>query len=161
VTRIAAVGGGRHAIRLGRVADRRDDLTERWRRGFEAWQEGTFEGAAEAAWHPDIVLYDIPELPDAGVHRGRQAALRRFAQYTEPLGRFRLELEELIEGPDAIMIEASMTGMSAGAAVPFEGQIFYVIRLEADSVIEMRMFTVRDAALEAAGIVEDEQGAGR
>jgi ketosteroid isomerase-like protein len=136
------------------AADVRHDVADLFRRGIQAWHEGAFDRAAEENWHPDIVLYDPPELPDAGVHRGREAALGRFAQYTEPLGRFRLHLEDVIDGQEAVFVAATFSGVSPGAGVPVDQRIFYVLRLEADQIIEMRVFLLRDAALQAAGIIE-------
>ena len=124
-----------------------------FRRGLEAWNAGNFDAVAQHAWHPDITLYDLPEMPDAGEHVGREAALKRFAAYTEPLGRFTLEFEEAVEGPDALVIGAAIRGRSA-SEVPLQGRIFYVARYRENRVVELRMFMHRPAALAAAGVVE-------
>jgi ketosteroid isomerase-like protein len=124
-----------------------------FRRGLDAWNAGDFDAFAQHAWHPEITLYDLPEMPDAGQHVGREAALKRFANYTEPLGRFTLEFEEAVEGPDALVIGAAIRGRSA-SEIPVQGRIFYVSRYREDRVVELRMFLDRSAALAAADVGE-------
>ena len=47
------------------------------RGAFEAWEDGTLRSIAERQVHPDVEFYDAPEMPDAQVMCGRDAALAR------------------------------------------------------------------------------------
>jgi ketosteroid isomerase-like protein len=125
---------------------------EMFRRGLQAWNEGSFDRFAQTHWHPEITLVDIPEMPDGGRHVGREAALRRFAEFTEPLGRFNLELEEAIEGPDMLVVTAVLTGESTGGSVPLAGRFHYVARMRDGQLAELRLFQQRADALAAAGL---------
>ena len=70
------------------------------RRGYEVWNESGPAAVTEQFWAEDAVYREGPSWPDAGVYRGRGAALERMQSLIDLLGPIEVRLDDLIEVGD-------------------------------------------------------------
>src|SRR5215218_2872017 len=70
---------------------------DRIRRAFEVWNESGPAAVTEQFWAEDAVYREGPGWPDAGVYRGRAAALERMRALIDLVGPIEVHLDLLIE----------------------------------------------------------------
>jgi ketosteroid isomerase-like protein len=70
------------------------------RRAYEVWNESGPAAVTEQFWAEDAVYREGPGWPDAGVYRGRAAALERMRSVVDLLGPIEVRLDDLIEVED-------------------------------------------------------------
>ena len=91
---------------------------ERIRRAYEVWNESGPAAVTDQFWAEDAVYREGPGWPDAGVYRGRAAALERMQSLIELVGPIEVRLEELIDVGDGRFIACtSMVGEGASRAL--------------------------------------------
>jgi ketosteroid isomerase-like protein len=125
------------------------DLAERF---YDAWNRGGAETVAREFWDPDIVLYDDPMLPDAGVVRGREKAIERLASFFEAFGDLKFTVLEALPFPGGALAGVRLESTGPSSGVPIEGVLYHVGRLRSGRFIEVRTYRHRDQALLAAGL---------
>jgi hypothetical protein len=116
------------------------------RRGYVLWNAGGVEAMLEHVLAPDIVLHDLPDLPDTGIFRGAEEVASRFRTYLEPLGHFQIEVRSLEGRGDYTLASAEIRaeGSSSGAAVTMS--LFHVCRWTSGRMSEMRTHLDADRA---------------
>jgi ketosteroid isomerase-like protein len=122
------------------------------RRGYEAFARRDLD-AALAMLDPEIEAHDPPEMPDAAVHRGRDAVRRDWEQTLELFDRFRIDVEEIVDAGDdqvVLLVHYSGTGRESGAAV--EARTAHLWTVREGKAIRLRQFLDRAEALAAAGV---------
>ena len=122
------------------------------RAAFDAWEEGTLREYAERHVHPDLEFYDAPEMPDAQVVRGRDAALARMDSYMELLGRFSIPVCEIEDRSDGVFVRVAPSGRAPASGVEIDWEVFCVMRFRDGLMVEIRNFFDRDTALSVAGV---------
>jgi ketosteroid isomerase-like protein len=123
------------------------------RRAFEVWNESGPEALVERFWAEDAIYREGPGWPDAGVFKGRAAALKRMQSVVELVGPIEVRLEELIDVGDGRFIACvSMVGESAASAPPYTQSFAVVQRVEDGLVRETDYYLDREQALEAVGL---------
>src|SRR6188508_119972 len=86
------------------------------RRAYEVWNESGPEAVTAEFWAEDAVYREGPGWPDAGVYRGRAAALERMQGLIDLLGPIEVRLDELIDvGDGRFVAYTSMVGEGANA----------------------------------------------
>jgi ketosteroid isomerase-like protein len=86
------------------------------RRAYEVWNQSGPEAVTPEFWAEDAVYREGPGWPDAGVYRGRAAALERMQGLIELLGPIEVRLDELIDVGDGRFVACtSMIGEGANA----------------------------------------------
>ena len=104
-------------------------------------------------WAEDAVYREGPGWPNAGVYRGRAAALARMQSLIGLLGPIEVRLDELIEVGDGRFVACtSMVG--PGADAPYTQSFAVVQRLRDGLVVEADYYLDRAQALQAAGLSE-------
>jgi ketosteroid isomerase-like protein len=125
---------------------------ERVRQAFNAWNEEGPEAVTEKFWAEDVVYREGPGWPDAGVFRGRAAALARMQSTIDLVGPIEVRVEELIELEDGRIVAcARMVGPSAGDA-PYTQSFAVVHRLRDGLIVEADYYLDRAQALRAVGL---------
>ena len=123
------------------------------RRAYEVWNESGPEALTEQFWAEDAVYREGPGWPDAGVYRGRAAALARMQALIELLGPIEVRLDELIEVGDGRFVACtSMVGQ--GADAPYTQSFAVIQRLRDGLIVEADYYLDRAQALQAAGLSE-------
>jgi len=126
------------------------------RRAYEVWNESGPAAVIEQFWAEDAVYREGPGWPDAGVYRGRAAALERMQRLVELVGRLEVRIDDLIDVGDGRLIACvRLLGESATSDTPPYTQTFAVVqRLRDGLVVEADYYLDRADALEAVGLRE-------
>jgi ketosteroid isomerase-like protein len=119
-------------------------------RFFATWNSEGARAAAERFWHSEIRWEEPPGFPDAGVHRGREACLRRMEERFDLLGEVRIEVADAQLVGDQALIDAIVHGRGAASGAPTEMRDFFLIENRGRRTIRFREFLERDEALAAA-----------
>jgi ketosteroid isomerase-like protein len=130
-------------------ADRID--TDEFRRDYEALSRRDWD-RAQRLHHPQIEWHDAPELPDAGVHRGREAVRQWVYETTSDLAEWRVEPNEFIPAGDKLFVGSRMWTKAAYTGIEFDFGLFQVWTFRDGLAIKQQMFRQREQALEAAGL---------
>jgi ketosteroid isomerase-like protein len=127
---------------------------DRIRRAFEVWNESGPAAVTDQFWAEDAVYREGPGWPNAGVYRGRAAALERMQRLVELLGPIEVRLEELIDVGDGRLVAiVRMVGEGASDA-PYTQSFAVVHRLRDGLIVEADYYLDRAQALRAAGLDE-------
>lgn len=123
------------------------------RRAFETWNEEGPEALVERFWHEDAVYREMPGWPDAGVFRGRDAALERMQSIVSLVGPIEVMLEDLIEAEDGRFVALVRMLGEANAGESSYTQSFAVVhRVRDGRVAEADYYLDPAQALDATGI---------
>ena len=124
------------------------------RRAYEVWNESGPTAVTEQFWAEDAVYREGPGWPNAGVYRGRDAALSRIQGLVDVLGPIEVRLDELIEVEDGrVLTSVRMVGEEADEA-PYTQSFFVVQRLQDGLIVEADYYLDRAQALQAVGLSE-------
>ena len=130
-----------------------EEDADRIRRAYEVWNESGPAAVIDGFWAEDAVYREGPGWPDAGVYRGRAAALERMRSLIELLGPIEVRLDELIDVGDGRFIACtSMVG--EGADAPYTQSFAVLHRLRDGLIVEADYYLDRAQALEAAALSE-------
>ena len=120
---------------------------------YDLYELGDIDGML-AGMDPDLELDVSDRLPDEGVLRGRDA-YRSFLQRSfDVWAEFRVEVEELLDGGDAVVALVRSVAVGQGSGVEVEERIAHVAWLRDGTPYRIKVFTDRERALEAAGLRE-------
>jgi ketosteroid isomerase-like protein len=123
------------------------------RRAYEVWNEAGPAAVTDRFWAEDAVYREGPGWPNAGVFRGRAAALARMRGLIDLVGPIEVHLDDLIDLPDGRFV-ACATMVGQGADAPYTQSFAVVHRLRDGLVIEADYYLDRAQALRAAGLSE-------
>ena len=127
---------------------------DRIRRAYEVWNESGPAAVTEQFWAEDAVYREGPGWPDAGVYRGRAAALERMRALIDLVGPIEVHLDLLIEvGGGRFVACTRMVGKGATDA-PYTRSFAVVHRLRDGLIVEADYYLDRAQALQAAGLSE-------
>jgi ketosteroid isomerase-like protein len=122
------------------------------RRAFQVWNESGPAAVIEQFWADDAVYREGPGWPNAGVFRGRSAALERMEGLVELAGPLQVRLEALIDLDDGRLLACvRLVGPNAASLAPYTDSFAVVHRLRDGLVVEADYYLDRAAALEAVG----------
>jgi ketosteroid isomerase-like protein len=119
------------------------------RRAYEAWN---LEGLdAFGPWAAEsLELEDAPELPDAGVWRGRDVVLARLADVAETVGGTWVDIRDVSAAGEDVLV-SMMWHEDASPGSSEIGEVFHLVRVSGDRIDRVRVFTDADSARAAAG----------
>jgi len=125
------------------------------RRAYEVWNESGPAAVIEQFWAEDAVYREGPGWPDAGVYRGRAAALERMQSLVELVGPLEVRVDDLIDVGDGRLVACVRTiGQDAASDTPYTQSFAVVHRLRDGLVVEADYYLDRAAALDAVGLRE-------
>ncbi len=126
---------------------------DRIRRAYEVWNESGPVAVTEEFWAQDAVYREGPGWPDAGVFKGRAAALARMQALIDLAGPIKVRLDELIDVGDGRFVACThLVGESAASDPPYTQSFAVVQRLRDGLIIEADYYLDRAQALEAVGL---------
>jgi ketosteroid isomerase-like protein len=124
------------------------------RAAFEAWSRGDLDAwLAEA--DPEIEWYVLPEAPDPGPHRGRDAILERAALWRDMLA-LRGKVVEYIDAGEYVLMPVRMRGRPPGSDAEVVLDEVYVGKFRDGKVVELREYRTKAEAFQAVGLSEQD-----
>jgi ketosteroid isomerase-like protein len=124
------------------------------RRAYEVWNESGPAAVTEQFWAEDAVYREGPGWPNAGVYRGRAAALARMKELIGLTGQIEVRLDDLIETGDGRFVACTrIVGRGADDA-PYTRSFAVVHRLRDGLIVEADYYLDREQALEGVGLSE-------
>ena len=124
------------------------------RQYVEAFNRGGLN-ATESLRHPEIEVFDPPDLPDADRYVG-EAAVRKVVEGYLAIGwNGQFDVQEYIDAGDETVVIWHMTGTSGGGGVPLDvPALGHVYAFQDGKARRIRQYLSRAEALEAAGLQE-------
>jgi ketosteroid isomerase-like protein len=122
-------------------------VEERVRGLYVAFTTGDIDRAAEL-FHPDAVLVDAPELPDAGAYRGRVEIGRALRTLRSVFPDPEILVERIVVAPRAALALIRVRAHGQGASVPIDTPVGHVFLLDGDELVELRAFLDHAQALD-------------
>lgn len=110
--------------------------------------------AATAFIDPEIEWHDMPEQPDAGVHRGHEGFLEAVEQFAGGFEDFRVRIEEIFDHGDRVITYHRTSGRGSSSGATFEQRGACVWSLRDGSIARVEWFGTQQAALRAVGLEE-------
>ena len=119
------------------------------RRSYDDINRRGVRAAIEQLWAPEVVFVDIPELPDGGEHRGREAAVRHIEEFFATWTDTKVEVRETVEEGDRVAIRVVFSGKGRSSGVTAELEIWHVGIYRGDRAVRVEAYTEANAALAA------------
>ncbi len=120
-----------------------------------AFNDGSIEGMRPLL-DADLVWYEDPSFPEAGVYRGRdewEAYARQFiAEFSEL--RYEPSPGETIEAGDNVVMNLLIHGRGTASGAEFDLSAWWAFTLRGGKVVRCFSYLDRDRALEAVGLRE-------
>jgi ketosteroid isomerase-like protein len=113
----------------------------------------------DSAWallDPDLEWETSPNLPDAGVYRGR-ARVRAFMEEQWDIvwgGRPHLDIERTFDCGEDVLLFIRVRGRGSHTGIPLDVRIAQLVTVRDGKAVRVKVFPDRDEALEAAGLSE-------
>jgi uncharacterized protein len=120
---------------------------------FDAYRRRDFD-AALALMDPEVEAHNPPEVPEATIHRGREAVRRDWEQTLELFDDFSIELEEYFDAGEDLLVYLRYRGRSRGSHAEVVAPMAHVWTFRGGKVIRFRQFLDRAEAREAIGLSE-------
>jgi ketosteroid isomerase-like protein len=123
------------------------------RRAYSEWARGDFQ-AGRVRLAPDVhCTWQVPE--GRSVAHGPQEAERNFREFLEQWSHFRTEARQFIEiDENSILVVTKSYATGKQSGVETASTIFHAWVFSGDEAVEWHSYFDRDAALEAAGLLE-------
>jgi uncharacterized protein len=125
------------------------------RRGYEAFARRDLDAVFEL-FDPEIEAHDPPEMPDAAIHRGREAVRRDWEHTYELFEDFTVEIEKLIDCGDDVVVFLLYRGRGTESGAEVEASMANVWTVRDGKAIRLRQFLDRAKALESVGLSEED-----
>ena len=124
-------------------------------RVFEQISEGGFD----AAWEdldPDLEWETSPNLPDAGLYRGRERVRAFMEQQWEIVwgGVPRVDIERAFDCGDDVLLFIRVRGQGSHTGIPLDVRIAQLVTVRGGKAVRVKVVPARDEGLEAAGLSE-------
>jgi ketosteroid isomerase-like protein len=124
------------------------------RRAYEVWNQSGPAAVTEQFWAEDAIYREGPGWPDAGVYRGRAAALERMQNLVDLLGPIAVHLDELIDLGEGRFVACTCIIGESEEEAPYTRSFAVVHRLRDGLIVEADYYLDREQALEAVGLSE-------
>ena len=121
---------------------------------YEAVNEGADEPLLDFL-HPAFAYRTREELPGGGAYR-RHDLLRRLAELRQTFREIRFEVEEFISSGQNVVVVVRGTGLGRVGGVPVDERMFHAWTIENAKALELRIYSDRGDALQAAGLSEQD-----
>ena len=102
-------------------------------------------------WHPECVLHEVAEVPDAATYHGREGVARYFQRLGELFDEVRFTPVEIVEGSHGVFAATEMWTRSKAGVVTKE-RPFHIFRLQDGMIIYAMGYLDRKEALKAVGL---------
>lgn len=129
----------------GRFGDLEKSYDAISRRDVDGWLEHV---------HPDAELYELAEVPDARVYRGRAEIRGWIEAALDLIQGWQWTPEEVLEDDGETSVIRVHLAVRGNSGAPVEMVVFHVIETKDGKIVTMRAFLDQAEALEIAGLRE-------
>lgn len=127
------------------------DNVELVRRSYEAWNNGDLESFIEFL-DPDVEIDLRERVLNPGTYQGVDGFRRWARELDEVWSDWKMEPEEILEGPKAVFIEVRAHGRGRGSGVEIDQLGYNVTAVRNGKAVRVAFFYDRGKALRAAGL---------
>ena len=127
------------------------DLEKRIRGAYAAFERGDVEAVLDN-FDPDSRVANPDYALEGGEASGREAAATSFLGTLEWLSLESIDVEELLEGPDGVLVMVRLRGEGRGSGVPVDVRYAHAIELDDDRIRRFTWFETREEGLAAVGL---------
>jgi ketosteroid isomerase-like protein len=125
------------------------------RKAFEAWNRGDVDAFLQT-FDPNVEVY-LPEGGlNVGVRRGHEEVRRLMEGFLEVWRDLRMEPERFFEVRDQIVVFVHVRGTGKGSGLVVETRPAHLATVRAGKLVRLVIYPERAAALEAAGLSEQD-----
>jgi ketosteroid isomerase-like protein len=107
-----------------------------------------------AFFDPEIEWHDLPEQPDAGVHRGRKGFLAAYQQFAGDFEDLRYLVDEIFAHGNQVITYHRTVAQGSGSGASFEQRGAGVWTLRNGFIARVEWFGTQREALKAVGLAE-------
>ena len=133
------------------------DTERRIRAGYEAFQRGDLEATLrDFSGEPSFVAPDY--ALESGEREGRDAVAAAFQSVHDWMELDTIEPEELVEGPEGILVMARVRGRGRASGIPVDELYAHVLRYAGGRVQRFNWFETRAEGLAAIGLADPPAG---
>jgi ketosteroid isomerase-like protein len=124
---------------------------------YADWERGDFSLLdRESQWRdvcePRFEWHTRDDLPDAGVRKGYEGAVRLRDEWVEAFDGMHVALDELIDAEDHVIAVVRLCGCLRGSGHQLEVQETQVWKMREGRATEVRAYLTRSEALKALGL---------
>jgi ketosteroid isomerase-like protein len=116
----------------------------------EAYLSGDVESIVEHA-HPDVEIFQAPELPDARSYHGREGMLEALLDWPLQWERFVLTPRRIFAVDDDWVLTVALHSGRARIGIDVEAELVWAVCWRDRLITRWETYLTLDAALEAAG----------
>jgi uncharacterized protein len=116
------------------------------RSGVDSFNRGDLE-AAVALFDPDVVIHDPART--GNTFRGHDGLRSFWSEWLENWSEYRVDPKEFVEEGDEVFVAVSQTGRASRSGIDVTQDLFCVYRIRDGKVVEYRLYTDREPALES------------
>jgi ketosteroid isomerase-like protein len=117
--------------------------------GFDAFQRRDVDVMREGC-HPDVVIVQPPEVPDAKSYEGHAGIAEAFEDWPSQWEDFRMDLVELVDLNDSqVLAVVRQRGRGAHSGIEMDFTLAYLQTFRDGKLARMEMFMTREQALAA------------
>jgi ketosteroid isomerase-like protein len=127
---------------------------DRLRAAYEALDRGDAEAIRDFL-HPQVELFDRPEIPDAGSYIGWEGLMLSVRASQDSFADFRFTPQRFFEHGDRVVVIVLMTGRGKASGVPVEEQIAHEWTMRDGRAVRLQAYSDPADALEAAGLARE------
>ena len=95
-------------------------------------------------------------MPDPGTWQGLEGMLAVLTEWTETFDEFTMKGEQFIDAGDQVIVRVAQEGRGDDSGVPVTGTFWFVLGVRDRKVVSLDMYAMREEAIEAAGLSEQE-----
>ncbi len=124
------------------------------RNAFDAFTRGDIEGVLRLC-DEDILITQPQELPGVSrQQRGHSGVLEAFRIWPDQWDDYQIEILRIADLGDYVVVTSRTGGRGKQSGVEVEMDFSFVFSVRDAKIVEMKIFTREDQALEAAGLQE-------
>ena len=127
---------------------------DRLRAAYEALDRGDAEAIRDFL-HPQVELFDRPEIPDAGSYIGWEGLMLSVRASRDSFADFHFTPQRFFEHGDRVVVIVLMTGRGKASGVPVEEQIAHEWTMRDGRAVRLQAYSDPADALEAAGLARE------
>ena len=123
----------------------------RIREAYAAFVRGDLDDAL-ASFMPDATFTNPDYAVEGGVRAGHEEVRAGFQALHDEFEYSSLEIEQLVEGPDGVLVVVRFEGRGRLSGAPLDERFFHVFRMRGEQVLDFAWFTSLEEARQAVGL---------